>query len=167
MMYAPSISVDAVIEALAGFLAPFVPGGQIVRAQVNRVPMPADPCCVLTELLQVDLSMPYADYRPAEDAANLSGPTRIDVQIDFYGALAGEYCKAAKAAFRSMWGLDQFPANIKPLYMSDGVQSPLITGEQQWQSRWTATASLQYNPIVQVPQQFADEAKISNLYPSF
>ena len=156
--YTSSITVDQVIDALAAFMAPFVPGGQIVRAQVNRVALPSNPCAVLTELLQVDLSVPATDYQPTANTATIYGPSRIDVQIDFYGAQAGEFCKTVKTAFRSHWGFAHFPANIKPLYTSDGVQSPLLTGEQQYESRWTLTASMQYNPTVTVPQEFADEA---------
>ena len=161
-MYSSSITVDQVIDALADFLAPFVPAAQIVRAQVNRVPMPSNPGIVLTELNQVDLSVPDTEYQPPVDpipaigTATIKGPTRIDVQIDFYGEQAGEFCKTVKTAFRSHWGFSHFPANIKPLYTSDGIQTPLTTGEQQYESRWTLTASLQYNPIVTVPQDFAD-----------
>ena len=156
--YTASITVDQVIDALAAFLAPFMPGAQIVRAQVNRVALPSNPCAVLTELLQVDLSVPATDYQPTANTATIYGPSRVDVQIDFYGAQAGEFCKTVKTAFRSHWGFAHFPANIKPLYTSDGVQSPLLTGEQQYESRWTLTASMQYNPTVTVPQEFADEA---------
>ena len=155
-MYTSSITVDQVIDALADFLAPFVPGASVVRAQVNRVAMPSNPCVILTEMMQVDLTVPATDYQPEDDTATVYGPTRIDVQIDFYGAQAGEFCKTVKTAFRSHWGFAHFPANIKPLYTSDGIQSPLTTGEQQYESRWTLTASLQYNPIVTVPQDFAD-----------
>ena len=155
-MYTSSITVDQVIDALADFLAPFVPGAQDVRAQVNRVAMPSNPGVVLTEMLQVDLSVPATEYQPDDGTATVAGPTRIDVQIDFYGAQAGEFCKTVKTAFRSHWGFAHFPANIKPLYTSDGIQSPLTTGEQQYESRWTLTASLQYYPIVTVPQDFAD-----------
>jgi hypothetical protein len=157
-MYTANITVDQVIEALAAFLAPFMPGAQIVRAQVNRVALPSNPCAVLTELLQVDLSVPATDYQPTANTATIYGPSRIDVQIDFYGAQAGEFCKTVKTAFRSHWGFAHFPANIKPLYTSDGIQSPLLTGEQQYESRWTLTASMQYNPTVTVPQEFADVA---------
>jgi hypothetical protein len=157
-MYTASISVDQVIDALVAFLAPFMPGAQIVRAQVNRVALPSNPCAVLTELLQVDLSVPATDYQPLANTATIYGPSRIDVQIDFYGAQAGEFCKTVKTAFRSHWGFAHFPANIRPLYTSDGVQSPLLTGEQQYESRWTLTASMQYNPTVTVPQEFADVA---------
>lgn len=156
--YTSSITVDQVIDALKAFLAPFMPGAQIVRAQVNRVALPSNPCAVLTELLQVDLSVPATDYQPLANTATIYGPSRIDVQIDFYGAQAGEFCKTVKTAFRSHWGFAHFPANIRPLYTSDGVQSPLLTGEQQYESRWTLTASMQYNPTVTVPQEFADEA---------
>ena len=156
--YTSSITVDQVIDALKAFLAPFMPGAQIVRAQVNRVALPSNPCAVLTELLQVDLSVPATDYQPLANTATIYGPSRIDVQIDFYGAQAGEFCKTVKTAFRSHWGFAHFPVNIRPLYTSDGVQSPLLTGEQQYESRWTLTASMQYNPTVTVPQEFADVA---------
>lgn len=161
-MYTASITVDQVIDALVTFLTPFVPGAQIVRAQVNRVALPSNPCVVLTELLQVDLSVPHTDYTPHVDpipaigSAAIYGPSRIDVQIDFYGLQAGEFCKTVKTAFRSHWSFAHFPSNIKPLYTSDGVQSPLLTGEQQYESRWTLTASMQYNPTVTVPQDFAE-----------
>jgi len=165
-MYTSSISVDQVIDALAAFLAPFMPGAQIVRAQVNRVALPSNPCAVLTELLQVDLSVPATEYQPTDDTATIYGPSRIDVQIDFYGAQAGEFCKTVKTAFRSHWGFAHFPANIKPLYTSDGGQSPLLTGEQQYESRWTLTASMQYNPTVTVPQEFADVAYPASVIPA-
>ena len=164
-MFTANITVDDVIDALATFLAPFVGASEIVRAQVNRVAMPPNPCVILTEMLQVDLSVPSTKYLPATDAAEIAGGTRIDIQIDFYGALAGEYCRTIKAAFRSHWGFAHFPAGVKPLYTSDGVQSPLTTGEQQYESRWTLTAYLQYNPIVTVPQDFADVLKLGSTTP--
>jgi len=156
-MYTSSITVDNVIDALADFLQPFVDGADIIRAQVNRVPMPALPCVVLTELFHVDLRVPSQDYDVLNDEVDLSASNRIDVQVDFYGDSAGDYCRSVETAFRTMWGFDAFPAGIKPLYTSDGIQSPLISGEQQYVSRWTLTVSMQYNPIVSVPQQFADE----------
>lgn len=157
-MYTSSIVVDQVIDALAAFIAPFAPAAQVIRAQVNRVAMPPSPCVVLKEVSQVDLSVPYEAYQPDDDTATIIGPTQIDIQVDFYGQQAGDFCKAFKSAMRSGWGYSQFPANIKPLYATDGMQAPLVTGEQQYESRWTITARMQYNPIVTVPQEFADVA---------
>ena len=157
-LYTSSITVDQVIDALGDFIAPFVSPAVVVRGQVNRVPMPTDPCVVLTELLQTDMSVPATEYQPTLNTATVEGPTQINVQIDFYGPNSGEYCKAVKTAFRSQWGFANFPAYVKPLYTSDGMQTPLTTGEQQYESRWTLTASMQYNPVITVPQQFADVA---------
>lgn len=155
-MYTSDISVDAVIDALAAFLAPFCPGATIARGQVNRVPMAPSPCVYLTELIQNKLAVAVTDYRPDDDEADIGSRKRIDVQMDFYGPTTGEFAAAVAAAFASHWGFEHFPSNIKPLYTSDAIQAPLTTGEQQYESRWTLTASLQYNPIVSVPQQFAD-----------
>lgn len=165
-MYTSDITIDNVIDALANFIEPFVNGAEIIRAQVNRTAMPAGACVVLTELLQIDLSVPRTEYQPDDNTATIHGPAKIDIQIDFYGVQAGEFCKTVKSAFRSDWGFAHFPTNIKPLYTSDGLQSPLVTGEKQYESRWTLTATLQYNPTVAVLQEFADEAIPNQLIPA-
>ena len=153
--YLPSITIDNVIDALAAFLSPFLGGATIVRAQVNRVPMPVGACVLLTELLQVDLETPTSTPDPANAQVLITTPTRIDIQIDFYGPSAGDQCKAIKGVFRSDYAPAQFADGIKPLYCTDGTQTPLITGEEQWESRWTLTASLQYNAVIALPQQSA------------
>lgn len=153
--YLVSIAVDAVIDSLVGFIQPFVGAAQIVRAQVNRVSMPHDPFVLLTEIMQVDLETPTVSG-VANAQVNILGPKRIDIQVDFYGPAAGDQCAAVKTVFRTAYTCAQFPAGIAPLYCSDGHQGPLINSEQQYESRWTLTASLQYNPLVYLPQQSAD-----------
>ncbi len=162
-MYTTSITIDGVIDALATFLQPFCNGLDIVRAQVNRTPMPGIACVVLTELLRIPLETSGITYDTVNDAMVITGPAQIDIQIDFYGPDSGDQCNSVAAAFRTIYATSKFPDNIKPLFCSDGKQSPLITGEHQWDSRWMLTASLQYNPVVSVPQQFAD--MISNNVP--
>lgn len=163
--FVPSVTVDNVIDGFAAFMQSFMRGGQVVRGQGNRVPFPSDPCAVLTEILRSDLQIPYESYTPLLDIATLNSATRIDVQADVYGLDAGDISQAIVAAFRTGWGFTQFPNAIKPLFCSDARQSPLITGEQQFESRWTFTASLQYNPTVTVPQQYADVAEATVLPP--
>ena len=41
--------------------------------------------------------------------------------------------------------------------------TPLVTGEEQYDERWILTASLQYNPIVTIPQQSADALSVSQI----
>lgn len=148
--YVVTIAVDAVIDALGAFLQPFLAGAQIIRAQQNRTPMPPDSFVKLTEILQVDLETPIVSG-VANAQTSILGPKRIDIQVDFYGSNSGDLCAAVKTVYRTSYAVAQFPAGIAPLYCTDGRQMPLITGEQQYDSRWTLTASLQYNPAVYIP----------------
>ena len=161
--YVPSILIDQVIDALGEFLQPFIAGVLIVRGQVNRVPPPVTPFVKLTELLINDLETPSVTRDPANTQISMIGPARIDVQVDFYGPSAGDWCKAVKGVFRSVYAPAQFPDGIKPLYCTDGTQAPLITGEEQFETHWIITASLQYNPTVIVPQQSATALSINIL----
>jgi hypothetical protein len=153
--YQPSIAIDDVITALGTFLQPFVGSADIIRAEVNRVAPPAGPFVELTELMTVDLETPQT-LNNADQTTSIKGPARIDVQVDFYGPASGDWCRAVKGVFRTPYAAAQFPANIKPLYCSDGTQAPLMTGEEQYEVRWVLTASLQYNAVIIVPQQSAD-----------
>ena len=161
--YIPSIVIDSVIDALGTFLQPFAAGAQIIQGQGNRTPMPAAPCIVLTPLLQVDLETPIGNYDGVNFQVDIIGPARIDIQIDFYGPSAGDQCKAVKGVYRSSYSTSQFPDGIKPLYCSDGLQAPFITAEQQYESHWILTASLQYNPVVAVPLQSADTLAVHEI----
>lgn len=166
--YIASIAVDDVADALIAFLTPFVTPSVIVRAQGNRVSPPTGPFVLLTELRTVDIETPILTHQNGfptvpQGLLNIEGRKRIDWQIDFYGPLSGDQCSAVTSVFRTPYTVSQFPANISPLYLSDGMQSPLITGEDQYESRWTVTASLQYNPSVTIPQQFAITVRVKNL----
>ena len=161
--YIISITIDNVIDALDAFITPFIGGATVFRAQANRVAMPEAPCVKLTEVLSVDLETPTSTYNPDPDNSiqSIIAPKRIDIQIDFYGENAGDLCAAVKSVYRTEYATQQFPDGIKPLYCSDGIEAPLITGEEQYERRWTITASLQYNPAISAPQQFADSAALN------
>ena len=159
--YVASIAVDTVIEAMGAFIQPFVGSAQIVRAQVNRVAPPNGPFVELTELLQADLEYPRSWYVNTWQQRNIIGPKRIAIQADFYGPLSGDWCACVKQAFKTAYAVALFPTGIAPLFTDDGHQAPLITGEEQYLRRWALTLSLQYNPIVVIPEQSADVLKMA------
>ena len=157
-MYEPSITIDTVITALAGFIQPFVGSDiPIIRGQQNRVAPPLTAFVKLQELLENDIETPIFTQSadPAIQQATINTPTRIDIQVDFYGPASADWCKAVKAVFRSPYATAQFDSDIAPLYCSDGRQMQLVMGEEQYENRWALTATLQYNPLVIVPQQSA------------
>ena len=158
MAYIISKSIDDCIDALAAFVGPFVPNGELVRAQQNRVSQIPAIGVVFTELMTVDLETPTLKFANGE--YTISTPKRLDVQLDFYGELADDQCNAVKTAYRTFWSTDQFPAWIKPMYCSDGVQGPFISGESQYSNRWILTVSLHFNSTLTVPQDSANQISI-------
>lgn len=166
-MYIISIPFDSVIDAVIAYASNFTETGETVaRGQVNRVAMPPSPCIIITELMQHDLQVPYSIWRGADNQIDVHIAAKVGLQIDCYGPSAAERCQVIGSMWRTGWGFDAFPENTRPLYCSDGNQSPLVTGEQQYESRWTLTAFLQYNPIISVPQQFADELAVTLILPT-
>jgi hypothetical protein len=127
------------------------------------VPPPAAPFVKVTEVNRVLLETPWVAFSKANAQANITGPMRLDVQVDFYGITAGDQAAAVQAVYRTSYAVAQFPAGIAPLYCTDAHQSPLTTGEEQYLARWTITASLQYDPVVYIPLQFATALKVNIL----
>jgi hypothetical protein len=161
--YVASILIDSIFDALGAFIQPFVGTTQIVRAQVNRVAMPSGSFVELTEIASNDLEVPRQYYDEVNFQNDIIGPKRLIIQADFYGESAGDWCAAVKTVWRTAYAVAQFPAGIAPLYCDDGREIPLVTGEEQYERRWALTMNLQYNPIVIVPQQSANELKVGTI----
>ena len=161
--YVSSIALDSVFDALGAFLQPFVGTAQVVRAQVNRVAMPVGSFVELTEIASSDLEVPRSTYDGVNFQSDIIGPKRLIIQADFYGALAGDWCAAVKTVWRTPYAVAQFPLGIAPLYCDDGNEAPLITGEEQYERRWTLSMNLQYNPQIVVPLKAANKLSMNIL----
>ena len=149
------MTIDQAIVAVATFLQPLMPAGtKIVRGQTNDVPPPLPPSIVITEVGKPQ----YTTTRVTSGGALIQQdtylqPVRLDVQLDFYGLQAGDMSSIANTMLRSGYAVENFPDGVAPLYCSDAIQAPLITGEKQFEARWIITLSLQYNASVTVGQE--------------
>ena len=161
--YLSSIAIDSVFDALGAFIQPFVGSAQVIRAQVNRVAMPVGSFVELTEIASSDLEVPRSTYDGVNFQSDIIGPKRLMIQADFYGASAGDWCAAVKTVWRTPYAVAQFPLGIAPLYCDDGNEAPLITGEEQYERRWTLSMNLQYNPQIVVPLQAANKLSMNIL----
>ena len=158
-LFVPSITVDQVIDAVGDYLQLFT-SVQIIRGNVNRTPMPKGSFIALTEVVSIPLNKPIEIY--GDTTGTLSEHTRIDVQIDFYGWDLSDKAKAVHSSFRTIWAADKLPAWLAPLYCSDIRKLPIVSAEEQYEQRWTMTATFQYNPDVIVPQDsFNTKGEIS------
>lgn len=166
------LTESSVFKALRFFvldvLADVAPG-DVVQGQQNRVPMPKGPnFVILSNVNRGQLSTTVRSYAPSPDPAPATGArgtrrsTSAAIQIDVYGPIAAENMQIIETLLRDPYGCDFLRAyRVQPLFNSDPVQVPLITGEKQYESRWTMHATLQFNPTVSTSQEFADIVEVT------
>ncbi len=166
------LTESAVLKGLRFFvldvLADVAPG-DVVRGQQNRVPMPTGPnFVILTPTGRAQLATTARSYTdptdpaPAEGSRQTVRSTSLAVQMDIYGPAAAENAQIVSTLLRDIYGCDFLrPHHCQPLYCGEPTQLPLITGEKQYEQRWTIPVTLQFNPSVSTSQQFADTVEIT------
>lgn len=90
--------------------------------------------------------------------------TMVTVQLDVHGPSSADNAHRITTLFRDSYACDFFAAlepALQPLHADDAKQAPFINGEAQVEYRWVVDAVMQANPIVTVPQRFADEVLIT------
>lgn len=157
-----SISDDDLLTALRGFLLSAF-DAEVVQGQANRVAMPLGNFIEMTPMLLSSLSTTRVSYDPATMVQSFANPTKWTCQLDFYGDSAASNAATFLAVIRTSYACDQFAASgmdFQPLYASDPRNTTLITGEQQYEGRYTVDLIAQFNPVVQTPQQFTTQIAI-------
>lgn len=90
--------------------------------------------------------------------------TMVTVQLDVHGPSSADNAQFISTLFRDMYACDFFTAlqpELQPLHASEPRQVPFVNGEAQVEYRWSVDAVMQANPIVTVPQRFADQVEIT------
>jgi len=156
--YIPSITEDQAFDALATFLGPLCDNAEILKSQSNRTATPVNAYVELTPLIRKRLRWSDSALNTAGDTRNIGTAIQLNVQIDLYSPDAGDWVAALETVWTTGYPSSVLnPLGVAPLTLSDGIQSALANGEEQYQDRWTLTLALQYNPIVSVPVQSANK----------
>jgi hypothetical protein len=160
-----SITETQVLTVLRSFILSLVSldGDHVIRGLQNRVPMPAGDFIEITASLTSPLSTNVQTYAPDNSASLNKRSTQLSVQIDCYGVSAMDNANMLSMMLRSDYACQKFAASgldMQPLYANDAHQMPFITGEDQYMERWVFDGVLQINPVVSVPQDFADSLEV-------
>ena len=167
------ITEDILLTAVRGFLLSAV-SGEVIRSQQNRVAMPLGVFTEMTPIDSVGMSVNRKTYHDTGVAG--TGTTgnqqskRWRCQLDCYGSQAHDNATLISTLWRTPYACGLFmtacqalgiPAkSIAPLYAGDPRNNNMINAEEQYQDRWTLEVTLQFNPTVTVPQDFADQLNI-------
>lgn len=164
-----SLTESQTLQALGQFLVAVLPvGTEVVAGQDNRVASPqAANYAVMTPILRTRLATnltTYSDGFPSNPTTRQDAQaTQVTVQVDVFGPLSADNAHLIQALLRSDWGVDQFATSafdVTPLYTSEPRQMKFTDESHQVQQRWSLDAVLQCNPIVTVPQDFADQLAV-------
>lgn len=157
-------TIDNIIDTLAYFVEPIC--GKAQQAQANRVPMPKGEFCILTPLrfprLSTTREIRQDTGDPSTSAMGYTEVRQADVQVDIYGANAGDRAIALETVFASSYGYEKIKSidgRLAPLHSSAAIQAPMINAESQWQERYIITLSLQAHITVSFPQDYFDKAE--------
>jgi len=155
---------DAVITALRGFLLAVVPDGfEVVQAQDNRVPEPKNADFILTTpLIRTRLGTNRDEITDVPGSTStVIQPTQMDYQLDIHGPNSADAAQIVSTLMRDEYAVDFFTVNspgISPLYAGNPRQLVFVnSGEQQFENRWTVEVSLQADPAIVFPQQYATD----------
>lgn len=157
---------DLIYTRLGNFMQGVLTGVPVVRGLDNRVPMPSVPFICMGPVGKTRIWMAAAGEqytRPNIGVGTRSFENHYSyrVQLDFYGPDAGDWATQIHTLLTTEYGVDALKPEVSPLQCDDPLQLPLINGEQQFEQRWSFAAHLQYNPIVSVPQEFAESLEIT------
>lgn len=165
MTYAVSITEADVMSALRAWVLSAVQG-EVVQGFTNRVSTPKGSFVVMSGLVKRNLSTNMKTFTSPVTPSTVgelrnTKSLEYTVQLDVYGPASGDDSTVLTTAFTNdaAWSFfNNLVPGLAPLFMEDPRQSPIVTGEQQYDQRWTLVAHLNFMPSIVEPQESATEA---------
>lgn len=93
-------------------------------------------------------------------------PVNVTMQVDVHGPNSADNAQIISTLVRDEYGVNFFAGEsigalgIQPLYSSEPRQMPFLDGEQQSEEKWTVEVSMQANPSVSIPQDYASSVSV-------
>lgn len=153
---------DTLFIALKALIMAIVPGVEVIQGLGNGVPTPAGQFICMTASGQRRLRTNVSTYNGEDGTRTVEQGTDYSIQVDCYGPLSSDHATAISTLWLDPYACDMLaPYGCQPLFVTDPSQSALVNGEENYEQRWMVTAVLQFNPVITVSQEFADDLNVS------
>lgn len=153
-MTAPLTPVqDSIFIAVRAFILSLI-DCEVVQGLGNRVPTPKGGYIAITAGRQTRLSTNVSSDNGVDTRSVLKA-TAYALQIDCYGPLSSDWATIIETMWRDPYGCNALAPDMAPLYCDDPTNLPLVDGEDEYEQRWMISATMQFNPVVTVVQEFA------------
>lgn len=167
MSFTSSITEQQVLTALGNWLTTLLPAGTAIQqGQQNGIPQPLPPSCIMTPVTRFRFSQ-NVDTWANNDTVNtiqVMTDTRYDVQLDFYSvdSAASENAQTFAALWRDDYAYEALiSSGVGVLYASAPLNlAEYVNDSKQYERRWTVTASMEIQPVIDVPAQFSNAVQV-------
>jgi len=165
-----SVTEANALTALRSFILSMV-DCEVIRTPANRASLPDGDFVAMSPVSLSPLATNTHNY--TETTQTILRPDRFGVQLDCYGARAGDRAKVLSTLFRDAIAVQSFKASgydMAPLYAEDARQMPIVSGEEQYIERWSFECAMQLNPLITLAQETANELEpglisVDRVYP--
>jgi hypothetical protein len=158
MAYTQDITDDTVFTQLRAFIMDALGTAvtEVVRVPRNRTPMPKFyPFITMSPILKEKIMWPVSgvsDPAVQPQAGSLTAATRYQIQLDAFGATAGDVIQLLHTVLNGPSAFDFFnaqtPAGVYPLYADSPREASIVDEEAESVLRWIMDISLQFNPTL-------------------
>lgn len=97
----------------------------------------------------------------------LEQSTMVVIQLDVHGPAGADNAQVISTLVRDDFAVQRFAeiegGVLSPLYADDPRQMPFTNENEQTENRWVIEAAFQANPVVGIPQQFADVVEVETV----
>ncbi len=133
----------------------------VIQGLANSVSTPIGGFIAITEVGQTRLATNHTIYDDSAQSKRIEQPTSWGVQVDCYGNGAGDWANIISTMVRDEYAcLLMAQYGVQPLYADDPKSMPLVTGEENYEQRFTFNVMLQSAASVTVPQQSANDLTV-------
>ncbi len=153
--------LKALLTAISGFDV-----DHIVKRATGDLSMPSSPFIQMTPLDNKNLIIPISSW----DTTNPNPPVSIQytedisnrIQIEFVGPGSEDLANIFTTVFTSDYGVQMLGPQCAPLKIEEKLMLPLDTAEKNSEERWIVRVTIEYQPTVTLPQQFATAATVTS-----
>lgn len=159
MAAALSITHEEIYIDLRQYLLSLFPDCEVIQAYGNNTPLPNAPFISMNIIHESEMNTQIHEWHVSDGLADVIRSIETTFQLDFYGKDSGRRARVFSALWRDFHACDGL-AVCKPLYTENARYLPLSNEEQEFEERWSITASLTYNPAVTHAQDFINSANL-------
>lgn len=137
---------------------------EVVRGYSNNVPLPKPPFVLMNILNETAAATNEHAYSVADETAAVSRQSEIQMQLDFFGAMAGQMAQQTVLLWRDFYACERLQS-CQPLYADPARFMPLANEESEYEERWMTTVHLSYAPQAEHPQPFVKDFDLTLTQP--